>query len=225
MAPKTIPLPGYTRFPEPEMLERAAGLREAMARRRSVRDFSSREVPDQLIEECLRVACSAPSGANLQPWHFTVVRDPAIKARIRKAAEAEERDFYTRRAPQEWLDALEPLGTDTDKPFLETAPVLIAVFAQMYGITTDGNRMKHYYVHESVGIATGLLITALHLSGLVTLTHTPAPMKFLADILERPENERAYLLLPVGYPADDARVPDISRRAFDQSVDFVLPGE
>ncbi len=221
MPPKTVPLADYRSYPEPEMFARAAELRAAMARRRSVRDFSDRPVPDEVIDECLRVACSAPSGANLQPWHFTVVRDPAIKARIREAAEAEERDFYERRAPQAWLDALEPLGTDTDKPFLETAPVLIAVFAQVYGFTAGGTRLKHYYVRESVGIATGLLITALHLAGLVTLTHTPAPMQFMCDVLGRPENERPYLLLPVGYPAAGARVPDIHRRPFDRSVDYL----
>ncbi len=218
---ETVPLPDYRSYPEGEMLARATELRTAMARRRSVRDFSDRPVPAGVIDECLQVACSAPSGANLQPWHFTVVSDPAIKARIRAAAEAEERDFYTRRAPREWLEALEPLGTDTEKPFLETAPVLIAVFAQVYSFTRDGAKMKHYYVRESVGIATGLLITALHLAGLVTLTHTPAPMKFMSRILGRPDNERPYLLLPVGYPADDARVPAIHRRPFDHSVDYL----
>ena len=218
MPPKLIPLRGYREYPETEMLSRASELREAMSRRRSVRHFSDRDVPDAVIDSCLGVALTAPSGANLQPWHFSVVRDPSIKKRIRQAAETEERDFYRRRAPQEWLDALEPIGTDTHKPFLETAPVLIAIFGQIYGIRDDGSRIKHYYVHESVGIASGMLIAALHLAGLVCLTHTPAPMKFLCEILERPENERPYLLLPVGYPAADAQVPDIHRRPFDQSV-------
>jgi nitroreductase len=218
MPAKLIPLPDYRSYPEPEMVARARELREVMTRRRSVREFSSRNVPDEVIESCLGVALSAPSGANLQPWHFTVVRDPAIKKRIREAAEAEERDFYDRRAPREWLDALEPIGTDTHKPFLETAPVLIAIFGQIHGIAADGSRVKHYYVHESVGIASGMLIAAIHLAGLVCLTHTPAPMKFLCDILERPSNERPYLLLPIGYPADDAKVPDIHRRAFEESV-------
>ncbi len=221
MPPRFVPLPGYERYPEPEMLRRAAEFRAALDRRRSVRHFSDRPVPAEVIEHCLGAACSSPSGANLQPWHFVVVRDPTIKTRIRAAAEAEERDFYERRAPPEWLEALAPLGTDTEKPFLETAPVLIAIFAQIHGYTPEGARLKHYYVHESVGIASGMLISAIHLSGLVTLTHTPAPMKFLCEILERPENERPYLLLPVGYPADDAEVPDISRRPFDRNVTFV----
>lgn len=218
MPPKLIPLPDYRSYPEGEMAVRSQNLREELVRRRSVRDFSDRDVPQEVIDNCLRIACSAPSGANLQPWHFTVVRDPELKRRIRKAAEVEERDFYERRAPREWLDALEPLGTDTNKPFLEVAPVLIAVFGQLFGTSPDGKRIKHYYVHESVGIASGMLIAALHQVGLACLTHTPAPMKFLSEILGRPDNERPYLLLPVGYPADDAQVPDIHRRDFDQSV-------
>jgi nitroreductase len=218
MSAKLIPLPAYRPLPEPQMVARSEELREAMWRRRSVRDFSSRDVPDEVIDSCLRVALSAPSGANLQPWHFTVVRDTSVKRRIREAAEAEERDFYGRRAPQEWLQALEPIGTDTHKPFLEVAPVLIVVFGQIYGLREDGSRIKHYYVHESVGIASGMLISAIHLAGLVCLTHTPAPMKFLREILERPSNERPFLLIPVGYPADDAQVPDIHRRPFDESV-------
>lgn len=221
MTASTVPLSGYRAYSDDEMRARAAELRAAMVRRRSVRDFSDRPVPDGVIEDCLRVACSAPSGANLQPWHFVVVRDPAVKKRIRAAAEEAERDFYERRAPRDWLELLAPLGTDIQKPFLEIAPLLIVIFAQVYGLREDGSRIKHYYVPESVGIASGLLITALHLAGLVTLTHTPAPMKFLARILGRPDNERPYLLLPVGYPADDARVPDIGRRAFAQSVDYI----
>lgn len=218
MPPKLIPLPDYRSYPLEEMVERSARLRDDLVRRRSVRDFSERDVPQEVIDNCIRVACSAPSGANLQPWHFTVVRDPELKSRIRRAAEVEERDFYERRAPQEWLDALEPLGTDTSKPFLETAPVLIAIFGQLYGTSPSGQRIKHYYVHESVGIASGLLIGALHLAGLVSLTHTPAPMKFLSEILGRPDNERPYLLMPVGYPAEGAQVPDISRRDFEESI-------
>ncbi len=218
MPPKFVPLPDYRSYPESEMLSRSAEFRSQLERRRSVRHFSDREVPDAVIENCLRAACSSPSGANLQPWHFVVVRDAAVKARIRNAAETEERDFYARRASAEWLAALEPLGTDTQKPFLETAPALIVVFAQIHGQRPDGSKFKHYYVHESVGIASGMLISAIHLAGLVTLTHTPAPMKFLADILERPANERAYLLLPIGYPANDAEVPNIGRRPFEESV-------
>ena len=176
-------------------------------RRRSVREFSDRPVPRDVIENALRAAGSAPSGANLQPWHFTVVTDAAAKHRIRVMAEQEEREFYDGRAPQEWLDALAPLGTDASKPFLEIAPVLIAIFAQRHGALPDGRLVKHYYVPESVGIATGFLIAALHDAGLATLTHTPSPMGFLNEICGRPENEKPYILLVVGHPAADCRVP------------------
>jgi nitroreductase len=185
-----------------------------------VRDFSPRSVPREIIEHCLKAAGSAPSGANLQPWHFVVVTDPWLRRRIRHAAEQEEELFYRERAPQEWLDALAPLGTDARKPFLETAPYLIAVFAEAYGQLPDGRKVKHYYVSESVGIATGFLIVALHLAGLATLTHTPSPMGFLNEILERPANERPYLLLVVGYPADDARVPTIRKKPLDEFVSW-----
>jgi nitroreductase len=178
-------------------------------------------VPDGVIEDCLRAAGTAPSGANLQPWHFVVVRDAQVKQRIREAAEAEERAFYEGRAPDEWLEALAPLGTDASKPFLETAPVLIAVFGERYGVAADGRRLKRYYVDESVGLATGLLITALHHAGLVTLTHTPSPMGFLRDILGRPRNERPFLLLVVGYPAPDAQVPDIGRKPLEEIATFL----
>ncbi len=172
-----------------------------------MREFSDRPVPRALIETCLLAAGTAPNGANLQPWHFVAVADPAIKRQIREAAEAEEREFYSGRAPQEWIDALAPLGTDPNKPFLETAPWLIVIFGQSYGLLPDGRKVKHYYVQESVGIATGMLITALHHAGLATLTHTPNPMGFLNDLLGRPVNERPFLILVAGYPADDARVP------------------
>ena len=220
MPAKLIPLPGYRSYPEPEMVARARELADGMERRRSVREFSSRAVPDEVIESCLRTALSAPSGANLQPWHFTVVRDGETKRRIREAAEAEERAFYAERATQEWLDALAPLGTDADKPFLETAPALVAIFGERYHVDPEGNRHKRYYVDESVGIATGLLIAALHHAGLATLTHTPSPMRFLNEILDRPGNERAFLLLVVGYPAPDAVVPDIGRKALDEFVSW-----
>ena len=201
-----IPL-DFHELPPDEMRKRAADFYAEMRRRRTVRDFSSRPVPAGVIEDCLRTAGAAPSGANLQPWHFVVVSDPAVKLRIRTAAEAEEREFYSGRAPQEWLDALAPLGTDPQKPFLETAPILIAIFAQSYGLLPDGRKVKHYYVQESVGIATGLLIAALHHAGLAILTHTPSPMAFLNEILDRPTHERPFLLLVVGYPAEDAQVP------------------
>ncbi len=208
------------RAPE-EMRARARAFREEIARRRSVRHFSDRPIPEGVLEDCLRAAGSAPSGANLQPWHFVVVRDGALKRRIREAAETEERAFYERRAPDEWLAALRPLGTNAEKPFLDTAPALVAIFGARWGTRPDGGRRKHYYVDESVGIATGFLIAALHHAGLATLTHTPSPMRFLGEILERPENERAFLLLVVGYPAEDARVPDLSRKDLDDIATFL----
>jgi iodotyrosine deiodinase len=192
-----------------------------MTRRRTVREFSDRPVERAVIENCLLAAATAPNGANLQPWHFVVVSDPAIKRRIREAAEVEERDFYSRRAPQEWLDALAVLGTDEHKPFLETAPYLIAIFAQSYGLLPDGRKVKHYYTQESVGIATGILITAVHQAGLVSLTHTPSPMGFLNEVLGRPAHERPFLLLVVGYPAEDAAVPDITKKPLAEIATFL----
>mgnify|MGYP002146953427 FL=1 len=203
------------------MRHRAKEFRQQMQRRRTVRFFSDRTVPRQVIEDCLLTAGTAPSGANLQPWHFVVVSDPAIKQRIRVEAEAEEHEFYTRKAPQEWLDALAPLGTDEHKPFLETAPFLIVVFAQSYGVLPDGRKVKNYYVQESVGIATGMLITAVHNAGLVSLTHTPSPMGFLNEILGRPANEKPFLILVVGYPAADAVVPDIGKKTLEEIATFL----
>lgn len=194
------------------LLQRARSFRENASLRRSVRDFSARPVPRQVIDECLLAAGSAPSGANQQPWHFAVVSDAEVKRRIRLAAEEEEREFYSRRAPAEWLEALASIGTDEHKPFLEIAPYLIAVFVQSYGQRADGTRIKHYYATESVGIATGILIAALHHAGLATLTHTPSPMAFLNEILDRPSNERPFLLLVVGHPAEGATVPAIQRK-------------
>ena len=216
-----IPLPGYTEYPIEEMRARLHAFYEDVNRRRTVRDFSDRPVPRDLIEEALRAAGTAPSGANLQPWHFVVVSGAEAKRRIRVAAEAEEREFYAHRAPEEWLKALEPLGTDSDKPFLETAPYLIAVFLQKFGRLPDGRKVKHYYPVESTGIATGILITALHRAGLVCLTHTPSPMAFLNEILNRPKSERPFLLLVTGYPADDATVPDIRRKELREFVSFI----
>ena len=218
MAAKHLPLVFEERA---DMRVRAAAFRASMARRRSVRDFSDRPVDREVIDHCLLVAGSAPSGANLQPWHFVVVSDPALKARIREGAEKEEREFYHRRAPQEWLDALAPLGTDDRKPFLEKAPYLIAIFAQSYALLPDGRKVKNYYVQESVGIATGMLITAIHHAGLVSLTHTPSPMGFLNTILNRPANEKPYLLLVVGYPADGAVVPDIGKKPLAEIATFL----
>jgi len=217
-----IPLPGYREYSEDEMARRAREFHLEMKRRRTVRDFSERPVPRAIIDECLRAATTAPSGANLQPWHFVVVGEAETKRRIRAAAEEEERHFYRHRAPREWLDALAPLGTDEHKPFLERAPWLIAIFAQKYGRLDDGRKVKHYYPVESVGLATGMLIAALHLAGLATLTHTPSPMKFLNEILGRPKGaERPFLLLVAGYPDDRAMVPDIGRKALGEVVTYV----
>lgn len=195
------------------MVERSRAFLETIRTRRSVRHFSDAPVPLDAIRNCVEAAGQAPSGANKQPWTFVVVTDPKIKAQIRAAAEKEEREHYGGRAPEHWLLDLEPLGTDENKPFIDIAPALIAVFAQRHGATPDDH---HYYVSESVGIACGILIAALHHAGLATLTHTPSPMKFLNEILGRPSNERAYLLIPVGYPADDCRVPDIERKKLDE---------
>jgi iodotyrosine deiodinase len=206
----------YQELDEEEMLARSSEFLERMEQRRSVRQFSSRSVPWEIIENCLRAAATAPSGANMQPWHYVVVSDSELKLRIRMAAEEEEREFYANRAPQEWLDALAPLGTDADKPFLESAPYLIVIFAKSYTISPQGKKVKNYYVSESVGIATGILITALHQSGLATLTHTPSPMRFLKQILNRPQNEHPFLILVVGYPAEDAEVPKINKKPFNE---------
>jgi nitroreductase len=216
-----IPLTGYVEYPEAEMVRRAEQFHDLMRRRRSVRQFSQRPVPPPVVERCLQAAGSAPSGANRQPWHFVVVSDPAVKRQIRAAAEQEEREFYAHRAPPAWLAALAPLGTDAEKPFLETAPVLIAIFAERYHVDVDGKRQPNYYVSESVGIATGLLITALHQVGLGSLTHTPSPMGFLNAILRRPEQERPFLLLVVGYPAPGATVPAITRKPLDAIATFI----
>lgn len=208
----------FEELPLEEMTARALRFREQMTRRRTIRDFSDRPVPRRLIEHCVMTAATAPSGANQQPWTFVCISDPATKSEIRMAAEEEERAFYSGKASAEWLEALAPLGTDADKPFLETAPWLIAIFAQRYGTAPDGGRVKHYYVPESVGIATGLLIASLHNAGLATLTHTPSPMGFLNAICGRPESEKALILLVAGYPADEVRVPNIQRKGADDVI-------
>ncbi len=217
----TVPLDKYREYPIEEMRDRLEEFYADIDRRRTVREFSDRPVPRDLIETALKAANTAPSGANLQPWHFAVVSGAETKKKIREAAEAEEREFYEHRASEEWLAALAPLGTDDKKPFLETAPYLIAVFLQKFGELPDGRKVKHYYPSESTGLATGMLITALHRAGLATLTHTPSPMKFLNEILGRPKSERPFLLLVVGYPADDARVPDIERKTLDQFTSWI----
>ena len=219
---RTIPLPDRRDLPDDEALQAARDFFGLMQRRRTVRDFDARPVPREVIEHCIAAAGTAPSGANLQPWHFVAVSDPQVKRRIREAAEAEEREFYERRAPDEWLQALEPIGTDWHKPFLEIAPWLIAVFVRKWRRDAAGGKVKHYYPAESVGIATGLLITALHTAGLATLTHTPSPMGFLNEILGRPADaERPFLLLVAGHPAEGARVPAIERRPLDAIASWV----
>jgi iodotyrosine deiodinase len=219
--PEFLPLTQYQRYEESEMEQRAADFYADIQRRRTVRDFSDRPVPKRVIEDCLRAAGTAPSGANMQPWSFVAVSDPDAKHRIRVAAEEEEQEFYDHRAPQEWLDALAPLGTDPNKPFIETAPYLIGIFPQNFGILPDGRQVKHYYTTESVGIATGILLTALHNAGLVSLTHTPSPMGFLNEILGRPSNERPFLLIVTGYPSDDATVPAITKKRLDEIATFI----
>lgn len=217
---RLIPLDSYRELDPEEMLRRAREFHDEMRRRRTVRQFSDRPVAREVIEACLRAAGTAPSGANYQPWHFVVVSDPEVKQRIRVAAEQEEREFYEHRATREWLEALEPLGTDEHKPYLERAPYLIVIFAENFTVAADGTKHRTYYASESVGIATGMLITALHRAGLASLTHTPSPMRFLNEVLERPVNERAYMILVAGYPEPDAEVPDITKKSLDEIATF-----
>lgn len=219
--PKTVKL-NLPRYNTEEMLQRSAAFLELMQSRRSVRNFSSEPVPIEVIQNSLKAAGSAPSGANRQPWHFAVVANPLLKSEIRQGAEAEEQEFYERRAPQDWLEALAPLGTDAHKPFLETAPYLIVVFGQKFAHNATGEKLKNYYVIESVSIATGMLLAALHSAGLATLTHTPSPMRFLNSILKRPATEKPLMIIVVGHPAIDASVPDISRKSLDEIASFHL---
>ena len=206
----------FSKISTDEMNLRSKSLLHQIQQRRSVRDFSSQNVPIEVIKNCIKTAASAPSGANKQPWHFSLVQDKKIKKEIRKAAESEEKQFYEHRASKEWLEDLNQFGTDWKKPFLETAPFLIIIFSQVFEKNADGENRKNYYVNESVGIAAGFLLAALHNAGLATLTHTPSPMNFLAKILKRPDNERAYLLIPVGYPSKNAKVPIISKKPFSK---------
>lgn len=208
----------FTRLCPDEMLSRAEAMAVHMATRRTVREFSLEPVDRAIVNHCLQVALTAPSGANQQPWKFVVVEDQVVRRQIREAAEAEEREFYNGRAPDEWLNAVAPFGTDASKPFLETAPVVICIFSETWKLLSDGSRAKNYYVSESVGIATGFLIAALHHAGLATLTHTPSPMKFLNSILARPDNERPFLILVAGFPADGCRVPIITKRSMNEAV-------
>ena len=224
MSEEHLPLTGYERLTESEMRKKAKAVLKTLKSRRTIRDFADTPVPRDIIENCIAAAGTAPSGANHQPWHFVAISNSDIKRKIRVAAEAEEAEFYGGRASEEWLDALAPLGTDASKPFLETAPWLIAVFAQRRGGEKSGQDKKNYYVTESVGLATGLLITALHSVGLGTLTHTPAPMGFLRDICGRPKNEKPFVLMVVGYPSETATVPAhaLIKKPLEEMSDFLV---
>ena len=219
--PEFVPLNQYRQYAPNVMQERAIELYQDLTRRRTVREFSEKPVPKDVIKYCLKAAGTAPSGANQQPWHFVAVSDPVIKHRIREAAEIEERAFYKHRAPDAWLNALSHLGTHAQKPFLDQAPCMIVIFSQKYGIDVEGNKTKHYYVKESVGISTGILINALHHAGLVSLTYTPNPMDFLNKILNRPSNERAFMILVTGYPKKDVTVPNISKKPLKEIATFI----
>ncbi len=218
---RTVPLPPRDDIDDAESLARARAFADELALRRTVRDYRSKKVPREIIEQCLRAAGTAPSGANQQPWRFVAVSDAGVKHRIREAAEYEEREFYAHRAPPEWLQALGPLATDANKPFLDVAPWLIAIFYERFALDAEGVKHKRYYPHESVGIATGLLIAALHRAGLSTLTHTPSPMGFLSEVLGRPRNEMPYLLLVVGHAAKGCEVPDVGRKPLEEIATFV----
>ena len=206
----------FEEYSESKMRSRSESFLNEIVTRRTIREFSDRIVPIDIINNCIKTAASAPSGANKQPWQFVIVRDSGIKTKIREAAEKEEKEFYGHRATKEWLEDLNQFGTDWHKPFLEIAPYLIVIFRKIYDLEDDGTQRKNYYVNESVGIASGFLLAALHHAGLTTLTHTPSPMNFLGEILNRPKNEKAFLLIPVGYPAKDAEVPDISKKPFNE---------
>ena len=218
---RQIPLPSLPEYSSKEMKLRSRLFFDTLEKRRTIRNFSDKPIDKEIIENCIKVAGTAPSGANMQPWHFVIISDPVIKNKIRIAAEKEEKEFYKNRAPKEWLEALSPLGTDDKKSYLEVAPYLIAIFMKRYGNLPDGRKVKHYYGLESVGIATGMLITAIHNAGLASLTHTPSPMNFLNTILDRPENEKPYLLLVVGYPKKNAQVPDIHRKKLSEISTFI----
>ena len=218
---KFLPLASYREYPLKEMKQRSSEFYAEMKRRRTVRQFSDRPVPRGTIEDCVGTASTAPSGANMQPWSFVIVSDRIVKQQIRKAAEKVEREFYERASTQTWVKALDHLGTDQHKPFLETAPYLIVIFSQLYGFLPDGGKKKHYYVTESVGIATGMLIAAVHHAGLVSLTYTPHKMRFLNKILSRPSNERPFMILVVGYPAEDVYVPVIHKKALEDVAIFL----
>jgi len=218
--PKFVSLKDYEEYSKEEMIKRSKDFYSFVKRRRTVREFSDRKILLGMIKNCIKAASTAPSGANMQPWQFVIVSNPKIKKEIRNLAEKEEREFYKKRAPKEWLNALEPLGTNENKPFLETAPYLIVIFSKSYELK-DKQKIKTYYPLESTGIACGILITAIHNAGLVSLTHTPSPMRFLNKILKRPANERPFLILVVGYPATDVKVPQISKKSLGETAVFI----
>ena len=218
---KFISLADYCKYPEAEMKKRAFDFYVEMKRRRTVRNFSAQPVDRSIIENCLRTAGTAPSGANQQPWRYIIVSDQAVKRQIREAAEKIEKEFYSKEATKKWVNALQHLGTGPMKPFLENAPYLIAIFSQLYSYSSDGEKKKHYYVSESVGIATGILITALHHAGLASLTYTPANMRFLNKILKRPSNEKPFMILVVGYPSENALVPAVQKKSLEDIAEFV----
>jgi nitroreductase len=219
--PDFVPLSSYTKYPPNEMKRRSALFLNDVRRRRSVRSFSNRPVPEEIIQNCILAAGNAPSGANRQPWHFVVVSNPEIKSKIRQAAENVERELYNKRASEQWLNALARFKTNSDKPFLTSAPWLIVIFAEKYEMLSDGTKELNYYINESVGIATGILITAIHNAGLACLPYTPSPMHFLNTILKRPKNERPFLVLVVGYPADGITVPKLDRKTLERTSTFV----
>lgn len=221
MSKKFIPLNNFPRYDRETMEKRSVEFLEYITARRTVRDYSGNEVSIEIIKNAVTAASKAPNGANLQPWHFVIVQNPEVKKLIREGAEKEEREFYNGKAPDEWINTLRPLGTDEHKPFLEKAPYLIVIFEERYRIDKDGNKLKNYYTKESVGIATGFLITALHNAGLATLTHTPSPMDFLNKILNRPQNEKPYLILVTGYPADNCAVPAITKKEFNEFATII----
>jgi iodotyrosine deiodinase len=218
MKAELIPLKDFKRLSKDEMVKRSSKFLNEMKKRRTIRNFSSKNISQKIIDNCVKTALTAPSGANMQPWHFVIVTETKIKKQIRIAVEKEEHEFYTKRATNEWLDALSILGTDEQKPFLEKAPFLIAVFAKSYNILPDGKKVKNYYVQESVGIACGILITALHNAGLTSLTHTPSPMNFLNKILNRPANEKPFMLIVTGHPSKNAKVPKIKKKSFEDCI-------
>lgn len=220
-SPNFVPYSDYREYPEELMERKAEEFYNDMQRRRTIREFSGKTVPRKIIEYCIRAAGTAPSGANMQPWQFVVISDTDLKQKIRIAAEKEEKLFYKERASQEWLEAIAPMGTDENKPFLETAPYLVVLFEKRFGFLPDGKKIKHYYTTESVGIAAGIFLTAIHNAGLVSLTHTPSPMDFLTKILKRPDNERAFLLIVVGYPAENAMIPAITRKSMKEIAIFL----